>query len=255
MNKKLHASFDMKKSPVNPRGYKVPDFGVDRDIIWTKNSLKQAEKSTGKKFTLNKNNKAVGLAQGEPMPAVAANGNGAFGPGTPEYSSATGTFTKEQEDAQKAALAKARAPALPKPVAELAPATKKAEADQAEKKDEKKKEAAMSAPADKAAEMTSPKAEEGKAAKAAPIAKAAIEISDGSNVQLFSQNGIAIHLHDDPNCPSSGCPKQEWVLKNKEDIVQYPVDIPLTDEVTDSIANEKEAAVQVGHTWKIPQWR
>ena len=62
MNKKLHASFDMKKSPVNPRGYKVPDFGVDRDIIWTKNSLKQAEKSTGKKFTLNKNNKAVGLA-------------------------------------------------------------------------------------------------------------------------------------------------------------------------------------------------
>jgi hypothetical protein len=32
----------------HPKDYVVPNFGVDRDILTTNNSLKVAEKSTGK---------------------------------------------------------------------------------------------------------------------------------------------------------------------------------------------------------------
>jgi hypothetical protein len=46
----LHASFDLKKNPLNPRGYTVPDFGVDRDIVRTEGSIAQSEKVLGKKM-------------------------------------------------------------------------------------------------------------------------------------------------------------------------------------------------------------
>ena len=46
----MNANFGAKTAPVNPRGYTVPDFGVDRDIIWTQGSIKQSEKRLGKKW-------------------------------------------------------------------------------------------------------------------------------------------------------------------------------------------------------------
>ena len=44
MGKKFNADFGQKTNPLNPRGYPVPDFGVDRDIKWTNESLGVAEK-------------------------------------------------------------------------------------------------------------------------------------------------------------------------------------------------------------------
>ena len=35
----MHASFDAKKNPLNPRNYFVPDFGVDHDIKATTASI------------------------------------------------------------------------------------------------------------------------------------------------------------------------------------------------------------------------
>jgi hypothetical protein len=36
---------------------------------------------------------------------------------------------------------------------------------------------------------------------------------------------------DDPACSSAGCPKQEYVEKEQAKIVQYPVDVPLAEDV------------------------
>jgi len=44
MGKKFNASWAANKNPENPRGYTVPNFGVDRGIKWTKESLGVAEK-------------------------------------------------------------------------------------------------------------------------------------------------------------------------------------------------------------------
>lgn len=44
MGKGFNASFGATKNPENPRGYAVPDFGIDRDIKWTKESLGVAQK-------------------------------------------------------------------------------------------------------------------------------------------------------------------------------------------------------------------
>lgn len=62
-------------------------------------------------------------------------------------------------------------------------------------------------------------------------------------------------LHDDPACSSAGCPKQEWVEKNKEDIVQYPVDVPLAEDIVASEKSEGQASSELGHAWNIPAWR
>jgi hypothetical protein len=46
----MHADFGATKAPVNPRGYTVPDFGVDQDIKDVKASIKGAEKKLKKTF-------------------------------------------------------------------------------------------------------------------------------------------------------------------------------------------------------------
>jgi hypothetical protein len=39
LDHKLQADWGATKNDVNPRDYTVPDFGVDRDIKWTKGSI------------------------------------------------------------------------------------------------------------------------------------------------------------------------------------------------------------------------
>jgi hypothetical protein len=53
LKKKLNASFENKKAPVNPRDYFVPNFGIDRDITDSLSNLKKQEKKHGK-WTLPK---------------------------------------------------------------------------------------------------------------------------------------------------------------------------------------------------------
>lgn len=51
MKKKLVADFGATASTVaTPRNYVVPDFGVDQDIIRSKNSISQAESVLKKKL-------------------------------------------------------------------------------------------------------------------------------------------------------------------------------------------------------------
>jgi len=48
----MHADFGQTASNVaTPRNYFVPDFGVDNDIIRTKNSIGSSETILKKKFT------------------------------------------------------------------------------------------------------------------------------------------------------------------------------------------------------------
>jgi hypothetical protein len=44
---------EAKKNNGYAKNYKVPNFGVDKDIIDSQNNLKATEKKLGKKFTLN----------------------------------------------------------------------------------------------------------------------------------------------------------------------------------------------------------
>jgi|TARA_B110001450_G_C17470123_1_gene419821 hypothetical protein len=64
-----------------------------------------------------------------------------------------------------------------------------------------------------------------------------------------------IQTRDDPACSSAGCPKQEYVAKEEAKIVQYPVDVPLAEDVDESIKSEGAASNQLAHAWNIPAWR
>jgi hypothetical protein len=53
----MSASFGQTASNVaTPRNYVVPSFGVDRDITWTANSIKEAEKSLKHEWKPTKTN-------------------------------------------------------------------------------------------------------------------------------------------------------------------------------------------------------
>lgn len=69
MGRGFKADFGANKNPENPRGYAVPDFGVDRDIKWTEGSLNSAQKQLKHKWNPKQN--AAGFW--ENMPAAAAN--------------------------------------------------------------------------------------------------------------------------------------------------------------------------------------
>jgi len=64
-----------------------------------------------------------------------------------------------------------------------------------------------------------------------------------------------VQLRDDPACSSVGCPKQEYVAKEEAKIVQYPVDVPLADDIIASEKSEGQASNQLEHSWNIPSWR
>ena len=64
-----------------------------------------------------------------------------------------------------------------------------------------------------------------------------------------------VQMRDDPACSSAGCPKQEYVAKEEAKIVQYPVDTPLAEDITQSVDSEAAATSQLGHAWNIPAWR
>lgn len=40
----MSADYGQTENPVNPRNYFVPDFGVDHEILYTKNNIKNSEK-------------------------------------------------------------------------------------------------------------------------------------------------------------------------------------------------------------------
>jgi len=62
-------------------------------------------------------------------------------------------------------------------------------------------------------------------------------------------------VRDDPACSSAGCPAQEYVAKEEAKIVQYPVDVPLAEDVVESAHSESAAVTQLGTPWNIPAWR
>jgi hypothetical protein len=64
-----------------------------------------------------------------------------------------------------------------------------------------------------------------------------------------------VETRDDPPCTSAGCPAQTYVAKEEARIVQYPVDVPLAEDIADSVASEEIAANQLEHTWNVPEWR
>ena len=51
MNHVLKTSFGDNESPVNPRNYVVPDFGVDEDIINVGNAIKGAQENLSHVWT------------------------------------------------------------------------------------------------------------------------------------------------------------------------------------------------------------
>ena len=52
----MNADFDQKKNPVNPRDYvtqmTAPNLGIDRDILWSQESLRTTEKALDHKWTM-----------------------------------------------------------------------------------------------------------------------------------------------------------------------------------------------------------
>jgi len=64
-----------------------------------------------------------------------------------------------------------------------------------------------------------------------------------------------IQMQDDPACSSAGCPPQEYVAKQEAKIVQYPVDVPLAEDIKESEASEGSASNQLAHAWNVPAWR
>jgi len=64
-----------------------------------------------------------------------------------------------------------------------------------------------------------------------------------------------VQTQDDPACSSAGCPEQEYVKKEEAKIVQYPVDVPLAEDMVASEHSEASASNQLAHAWNIPAWR
>ena len=75
MKKTFDADFKASKAAVNPRGYTVPNFGMDQDIKNVKTSISATEK------TLNKKWNPVQDANGAwNMPEAADNSSYAYNP-------------------------------------------------------------------------------------------------------------------------------------------------------------------------------
>jgi len=53
---------DLPKDVDHPMNYSVPDFGVDQDIKYTQNNIKQAEKSLDADWKMPKDGYTVGWA-------------------------------------------------------------------------------------------------------------------------------------------------------------------------------------------------
>ena len=155
----------------------------------------------------------------DPMPAVDANSSYVFGNTSPEYSNATKTNGSEAFKA----VAQTSDP-MP----------------------------AVDANSSYVFGNTSPEYSNATKTNGSEAFKAVAQIDvdfDGSNVQLFSENGLA--LQDDPHCSSAGC-VQFLFPKSKENT--HPMDyfVPnfgMDHDIKASIAHEKLASKNLDEKW------